>query len=205
MKITTDQLKKIIGTNYTDDKITKLVDALNQTFEKYEINTQLRICHFLAQVIHESGSFKAVSENLNYSADGLMKIFPKYFTSQTVNNYARKPEMIANHVYCNRMGNGDEKSGEGFKFRGRGFMQITGKSNYLRLKESLQIDIINKPELLEQLPYCMLSAGWYWSSRLLNSYADKDNILAITKAINGGTIGLNDRKLWLTKCKNVIK
>jgi putative chitinase len=205
MKITTDQLKKIIGTIYADDKITKLVDALNQTFEKYEINTQLRICHFMAQVIHESGSFKAVSENLNYSADGLMKIFPKYFTLELANAYARKPEMIANHVYCNRMGNGDEKSGEGFKFRGRSYMQITGKSNYLRLKESLQIDIINKPELLEQLPYSMMAAGWYWSSRLLNSYADKDNILAITKAINGGTIGLDDRKLWLTKCKGVIK
>jgi putative chitinase len=206
MHITNEQLKGIIGNIYDDNKTTQIVNSLNETFDKYHINNILRVCHFLAQILHESGAFKYTSENLNYSAQGLMKTFPKYFpTLEIANQYAKNPQKIANKVYANRMGNGDENSGDGWKYRGRGNIQTTGKSNYQLLTESFKIDFVNHPEYLEQQLYSTISAGWFWNSRSLNQYADQDNILTITKKINGGTNGLEDRKLWLIKCKNIIK
>jgi putative chitinase len=200
--ITKEQVLKITGTNkyVTDD----LVKGLNDTLTKYSINTKLRMCHFLAQILHESGSFSTTSENLNYSADGLVKIFGKYFNTTTATAYARQPEKIANKVYASRMGNGDEKSGDGWKFKGRGYIQNTGHDTYLATGKELGIDLITHPELLSTNPYAMLSAGYYWNSRNINKYADLDDILNVTKKVNGGTLGLDDRTMWLKKCKEVL-
>jgi putative chitinase len=203
--ITNEQLKAITGIK-DDVKINGLISGLTKVAVKYEINTKLRLCHFLAQLMHESGGFSLVKENLNYSADGLLKIFPKYFpTKEIATAYARQPQKIANKVYGNRMGNGNEASGDGFKYSGKGYIQITGKENYALLTKDTGTDFVNHPELLLTNENAIMSAGWYWNSRKLNAYADIDDILTITKKINGGTIGLEDRKAQLTKCKQIIK
>lgn len=165
--------------------------------EKFQINTPLRLAHFLAQCGHESGGFKAVNENLNYGAQGLLSIFKKYFpTEAKANEYARKPEKIANLVYGGRMGNGPEASGEGFKYRGRGYIQLTGKDNYVAFDKVVTEDITANPDLVAT-KYPLLSAAWFWNSRGLNTLADKGatdaEVTAITKKVNGGTIGLPDR------------
>lgn len=170
---------------------------LQKAFDKFQINTGLRVSHFLAQVIHESGNFKYLSENLNYSADGLKKIFPKYFPGTLSESYARQPEKIASKVYANRMGNGDENSKDGFKFKGRGYIQLTGKTNYTNFGKSINEDIISNPSKLATPEYGVLSAAWFWSVNGLNEIADKGNskeiVTKITKKVNGGTIGLDDR------------
>lgn len=165
--------------------------------DKFQINTPLRLCHFLAQCGHESNNFKAVTENLNYGAKGLLGTFKKYFpTEQKALEYERKPEKIANLVYGGRMGNGPEASGEGFKYRGRGYIQLTGKINYQSFDKVVAEDIVANPELVAT-KYPLLSAAWYWNSRALNTIADKGNtdgvVTEITKKVNGGTIGLADR------------
>jgi len=165
--------------------------------EKFQINTPLRLAHFLAQCGHESGNFKAVNENLNYGAQGLLSIFKKYFpTEAKANEYARKPEKIANLVYGGRMGNGPEASGEGFKYRGRGYIQLTGKDNYVAFDKVVPESIVDTPDLVAT-KYPLLSAAWFWNSRGLNALADKGatdvDVTAITKKVNGGTIGLPDR------------
>jgi putative chitinase len=170
---------------------------LQSCFDRFAINNELRIAHFLAQVIHESGSFKYLSENLNYSADGLRKIFPKYFPGNTAEAYARQPVKIASRVYANRMGNGNEASQDGYTFRGRGYIQLTGKNNYTAFGQSLGEDIVSHPDLVATPKYGLLSAGWFWSQNKLNAIADtgavKEVVAAITKRVNGGTIGLDDR------------
>lgn len=197
--VTTEQLKAF-GINQ------KQVDAIVVTLNKYSINTPLRIQHFLAQLFHESGNLKFVVENLNYSTQGLNKTFKKYFpTVASTTGYARNPAKIAAKVYASRMGNGDEASGDGWKYRGRGYIQLTGKANYQSLTTDLGIDFISKPELLETIEYAALSAGWFWNKNGLNAFADKDDILSITKRINGGTNGLAERKSNLTKLKQTIK
>ena len=164
--------------------------------EKFKIDTPLELAHFLAQCGHESGNFKAVSENLNYSADGLKKIFPKYFPGNLNESYARKPEAIASRVYASRMGNGDEASKEGFKFRGRGYIQLTGKANYAEFDKFVEDDIIANPDLVAT-KYPLLSAAWFFSKNKLNEIASKGaddaTVTAVTKRVNGGTIGLADR------------
>lgn len=163
---------------------------------KFQINTPLRLAHFIAQCGHESAGFKATQENLNYSADGLNKIFGKYFKTVNAASYARQPEKIAARVYANRMGNGDEASKEGYKYRGRGYIQLTGKDNYKAFDKVVDEDILKSPDLVAT-KYPLLSAAWYWNSRSLNASADKgasDAVVAeITKKVNGGTIGLADR------------
>ncbi|MCK9576355.1 MAG: glycoside hydrolase family 19 protein [Candidatus Pacearchaeota archaeon] len=203
--VTKEQIKSLSGV--TDETaLTSIVKGLNDTLTKYEINTPLRICHFLSQVLHESGKFHFIKENLNYSADGLNKTFKKYFpTLESATPYARNQEKIANKVYASRMGNGDEKSGDGFKYKGRGFLQLTGKENYAALAKDTGVDFVNHPELLESYEYASLSAGWFWNKNKLNSIADKDDVLTLTKRINGGTIGLEDRKALLILCKKAIK
>lgn len=171
--------------------------------DKYGINTTLRKAHFLAQIEHESG-LKPISENLNYSASGLMSTFPKYFNSNNSNFYARKPELIANKVYANRMGNGNYESGDGWKYRGRGFIQITGKENYFRLSNDTDIDFLKNPDLLLQEANSMLSALWFWNLKGLNAFADKDDIITITKRINGGLNGIEHRKQLLKKWKGLV-
>jgi len=176
-------------------RIDELYDGFIETFELFDISTPARQAAFLAQCAHESGNFNFMVENLNYGAKGLMGTFHKYFPDEaTAKHYERKPEMIANRVYANRMGNGNEGSGEGFKFRGRGLIQVTGKQNYTACGEALGADLISEPELLETSPGAVLSAGWFWAANNLNQYADSGDILSMTKRINGGTIGLEDRK-----------
>jgi len=164
--------------------------------EKFKIDTPLELAHFLAQCGHESGNFKAVSENLNYSADGLKKIFPKYFPGNLNESYARKPEAIASRVYASRMGNGDEASKEGFKFRGRGYIQLTGKANYAEFDKFVEDDILANPDLVAT-KYPLLSAAWFFSKNKLNEIASKGaddaTVTAVTKRVNGGTLGLADR------------
>ena len=163
----------------------------------YKVNTLLRLSHFLAQCGHESANFRAVKENLNYSADGLNKTFKKYFpTLESAKDYARQPERIASKVYANRMGNGNEASKDGFKYLGRGFIQLTGKANYLEFDKSVPEDIMVNPELVAT-KYPLASAAWFWNKNGLNEIADKGAtdavVKSITKRVNGGTIGLEDR------------
>lgn len=171
----------------------------------YHVNTDLRLAHFFSQLEHES-NLKPISENLNYSAKGLGKTFKKYFpTIALANQYANQPQRIANIVYANRMGNGNEESGEGWKYRGRGFIQLTGKDNYRVLSKDVRIDFLKNPDLLLQEANAMISALWFWNKNKLNELADKDDVLAVTKKINGGTNGLEDRKAKLIKWKNKLK
>jgi len=174
-----------------------VIGQIPGVMEKFQINTPLRLAHFLAQCGHESGGFKAVNENLNYGAKGLMGIFKKYFpTEAKAKEYERKPEKIANLVYGGRMGNGPEASGDGFKYRGRGYIQLTGKDNYAAFDKVVAENIIETPDLVAT-KYPLLSAAWFWNSRGLNALADKGaadaEVTAITKKVNGGTIGLPDR------------
>lgn len=202
MKLTLEQLKACMPLCKAPDK---WLDPINQTLEKYQINTPLRVAHFFAQIMHESNQLNAVVENLNYSSDLLRKTFPKYFPDkETADKYARKPEMIANKVYANRMENGDEKSGDGWKFRGRSPIQCTGKANYILMGKTLNEDFIKNPDLLIIPQYSMLVAGVFWDKNKLNQYADKDDVLTITKRINGGINGLDERKHNLINCKKVL-
>jgi putative chitinase len=170
--------------------------AMVEVLPTYEINTPERIASFLAQCGHESGGFTVLQENLNYSAEGLNKIFKKYFpTLESAQPYARKPEMIANKVYANRMGNGDEQSGEGYRYRGRGPIQLTGKDNYTACSDFLFQDdtLLKDPDMLLDPEYALHSACWFWWKNDLNQFADSADLVTMTKRINGGTIGLEDR------------
>ena len=165
--------------------------------QKFGIENRLRLAHFLAQTAHESGNFKHTVENMNYSADGLLKIFPKYFKDKaTAEMYARKPEMIGSRVYANRMGNGDEASKEGFKFRGRGYIQLTGKDNYKQFSDFIGEDCVANPDLVAT-KYPLTSAAFFFNKNgiwaLCDKGATKNEIVAVTKRVNGGTIGLDDR------------
>jgi putative chitinase len=173
-----------------------VIALIPDTAEKFQINTPLRLAHFLAQCGHESGGFRAVQENLNYSADGLKKIFPKYFPGNLSESYARQPQKIAARVYGGRMGNGVEATGEGFKFRGRGYIQLTGKDNYTAFGKAINEDVLSNPDLVSS-KYALLSAAWFFSKNGLHKMADAGAtdvvVTNITKRVNGGTIGLSDR------------
>lgn len=177
---------------------------LDATLDKYSINTKLRIAAFIAQVGHESGKLTATTESLNYSADGLLRTFGKYFDSKTAEAYARKPEAIGSRVYANRMGNGNEASGEGYKFRGRGLIQVTGKENYTSCSKSLGINLIENPERLSEDANAAMSAGWFWSSKGLNNYADRKEFDTITRRINGGLNGKADRDSLYQRALKVL-
>jgi putative chitinase len=166
-------------------------EPLAEACEKFEINTPQRLAAFIAQVGHESGNLRFVKENLNYSAQGLRKIFPKYFPNdQLAMQYQRNPEAIANRVYANRMGNGPEDSGDGWRYRGRGLIQLTGHDNYHKCMADLEVD---DPEYFETPEGAVYSACWFWNTRNLNAVADTGDIKKMTKLINGGFIGLEDR------------
>ena len=192
--------------DFTPEKLAHCINNshINEWYEHivavlpdYEINTVNRVACWLAQMGHESGDFKFTSENLNYSAKGLRGVFGKYFpTDELAQQYQRQPEKIANRVYANRMGNGAESSGDGWKFRGRGIIQITGKSNYTTCSETLYGDpniLLDNPDILCEMDGAVRSACWFWNSRHLNDWADQLDNLSITKKINGGTHGLADR------------
>ena len=183
----------------------RLDQKYQSLLNSYHVNTALRLAHFMAQIEHESG-LKPVSENLNYSAEGLRKTFPKYFpTILSANNNARKPVQIANIVYANRMGNGPTSSSDGWKYRGRGFIQITGRSNYLMLSKDTRIDFLSNPDLLLQEANSMISALWFWNKNNLNALADKNDIKAVTKRINGGFNGLEHRTELFNKWYELLK
>lgn len=199
---TKEQLAQLIpGNQYVDH----WYDALSEILPEYEINTPQRVAAFIAQCAHESGGFKALKENLNYKAASLRRVFPKYFPDDAIANaYANKGEMIANRVYANRMGNGDEHSGDGYRYCGRGLVQLTGKDNYSWFAASLEMPVEDVPEYLSTFEGAVQSACWFWETNNLNQWADKDDILTMTKRINGGTIGLEDRKKHYEHAKHVF-
>lgn len=193
MEVTVELLKKICPKTKLNI-LESYVIPLNTFTQQYEINTPKRLSAFLAQVAHESGGFTAVKENLNYSAKGLMTTFKKYFpTEELAKEYERKPEKIANRVYANRMSNGDEMSGDGWKYRGRGLIQLTGKFNYTKLSESLDMTLDEVVQYLETPEGAVYSAVWFWNTNKLNRFCDTDDFVMLTRRINGGTIGLSDR------------
>jgi putative chitinase len=174
-----------------------VIAQIPNVMENFGINTPLRLAHFLAQCGHESGGFRLTQENLNYSAKGLLGVFKKYFPTQALADaYARKPEKIANRVYGSRMGNGDEASGEGYKFRGRGYIQLTGKQNYTAFDAAVEDNILANPDLVSS-KHALSSAAWFWKKNGLSLIADTGSstevVTKITKRVNGGTIGLADR------------
>ena len=186
-----------------------VIAQLPDTIAKFELNTPLRLSHFLAQAGHESGGFKAVTENLNYGAKGLRGVFGKYFTTdEKALQYERKPEKIANLVYGSRMGNGPETSGDGFKFRGRGYIQLTGKDNYLAFDKVVSEDLSSNPDLVAT-KYPLLSAAWFFHKNGLHKIADEGAteavVTKITKRVNGGTIGLADRLKHFNEYYNLLK
>ena len=185
-----------------------VIAQIPETAAKFNITNNLRLAHFLSQCGHESGGFKAVSENLNYSADGLKKIFGKYFPGNLNESYARQPEKIAARVYASRMGNGDEASKEGFKFRGRGYIQLTGKANYTNFTKFIGEDCIANPDLVAT-KYPLASAAFFFDSNKLWTICDKGaddaTVTAVTKRVNGGTIGLADRIKHFKEYYNLLK
>jgi putative chitinase len=188
---TVDHLKQILPDNpYVDH----WHEALSKILPDYEIDTPQRVAAFLAQTAHESGGYAFLHENLNYRAASLRRVFPKYFpTDELAAAYANKPEMIANRVYANRMGNGNETSGDGFRYCGRGLIQLTGKSNYQAFADSIDTDIEELPEYLSTFEGAIQSACWFWERNNINHWADVGDIVKMTKIINGGTLGLEDR------------
>jgi len=170
------------------------VDALNETFQRFNILTPIQQAAFIGQAGHESGNFKLLSENLNYRAETLVKIWPKRFPSlEFAKQYEKNPQKIANSVYANRMGNRDEASGDGYRFRGRGLFQLTGHAGYYHAGQAFGEDFVMHPDLVATPRYAAMTAGWFWDTHKLNQYADRQDFLMMTKKINGGTIGLDDR------------
>jgi putative chitinase len=176
-----------------------LADAFNETFERFGILTPLQQASWIGQCGHECGNFKIMEENLNYRAATLLKLFPKTpkrawgFTPEEAAAYEKQPKRIANRIYSNRMGNRDEASGDGFRFRGSGFLQLTGHSNFYHAGKALGVDFVMEPELVRTPKYAAQTAGWFWQTHKINQHADGRDFVTMTKRINGGTIGLDDR------------
>jgi len=205
MQITQQQLAACIGNN---PYLEHWTEALNKILPDYDIDTPQRVAAFIAQAAHESANFTALHENLNYRAETLRKVFPKYFPDDDIaKEYAglpNKQEAIANRVYANRMGNGTEISGDGFRYCGRGLIQLTGKQNYQAFADSIEIPVEQVPEFLQTFEGAIQSACWFWENNNLNQYADSGDILTMTKRINGGTIGLEDRQKHYTHALQVF-
>jgi putative chitinase len=181
----------------------KWFEPLQETFEKYQINTPKRQACFIGQCMHESGGFKFLKENLNYSAKALMATWPSRFPdADTAEKYARQPKMIANKVYSGRMGNTED--GDGAKFIGRGLIQLTGKDNYKAFGDAIGEDLVANPQLVEEPRYAALSAGWFWNKRGLNALADAMDVTTLTVRINGGKIGIDDRIAKINKALDIL-
>ena len=201
-EFTEEKLKKCLSKN---KNIQELYKSLNTVLPKYEINTVDRVAAFLAQCGHESLDFTVLQENLNYGAKGLLGLFKKYFPNEALaKEYERKPEKIANKIYANRMGNGPESSGDGWAHRGRGAIQLTGKLNYQAFANSIGLTLDDAVHYCETMDGAIESACWFWSKNKLNTIADKNDIVLLTKRINGGTIGLEDRKKHWEHNKEVL-
>ena len=185
-----------------------VLTQLPDTIIKHNINSSLRLAHFLAQCGHESGGFKILTENLNYSAEGLKKIFSKYFPGNLNESYARKPDKIASRVYGNRMGNGDESSKDGWTYRGRGYIQLTGKDNYKAFDTTVEENILTNPDLIIT-KYPLMSAAWFFTKNKIWEVCDKGaddaTVTAVTKKVNGGVIGLDDRIKHFKEYYNLLK
>jgi len=187
-----------------------LVDPFNETFQRFGIVTPAQQASWIGQCGHECGNFRIMEENLNYRAPTLLKLFPKTpkrqwgFTPEEAAAYEKQPVRIANRIYGNRMGNRDEASGDGFRFRGSGFLQLTGHSNFYHAGQALGVDFVMQPELVRTPMYAAQTAGWFWQTHKLNQYADSGDILTMTKRINGGTIGLEDRKKHIEHALHVL-
>ena len=193
LALTLDQLQQIVPKNPYIEHWHK---AFCEILPDYDINAPKRIAAFLAQCAHESGGFTAIKENLNYRPQTLVTLFKKYFDLDTATRYCALPnkqEAIANRIYASRMGNGDEASGDGYRYCGRGLIQLTGKDNYTRYAQSTEQTVEEASEHLTTFEGCVQSAAWFWEANNLNQYADSGDILTMTKRINGGTIGLADR------------
>ena len=201
--LTLDDLKAICPRT-PSAKLEPFVEPLNATFEEFEINNVARECAFLAQAAHESAGFTALSENLNYSAEGLLRVFPRYFDGASATDYARRPERIANRVYANRMGNGDEASGDGWRNRGAGIFQITGEENHGRISEHFSIARESVGDWLRTPEGACRSAGLFWRDNGLNELADAGDFRKITKRINGGYNGWTDRVDYLERAQNAL-
>jgi len=198
-----DQLKQLhIGPQW--------VDPLNETFQRFNILTPRQMAGFIGQCGHESGNFRVLQENLNYRAATLLKLFPRTqrrawgFTPEEAAEYERQPKRIANRIYGNRMGNRDEASGDGYRFRGRGCIQLTGSANYHHAGQALGTDLIMEPDLVATPQYAALTAGWFWNTQKLNTLAEAGDWTGLTKRINGGTIGLEDRKKHINHALAVL-
>jgi putative chitinase len=202
--LTLNQLKQIVPNN---PHIEHWHEALCEILPDYDIDTPQRIAAFLAQCAHESGGFKAIKENLNYRPATLVTLFKKYFDLPTAEHYCAMPnkqEAIANKIYANRMGNGPEESGDGYRYCGRGLIQLTGRDNYTRYAQSTDQTVEEASEHLTTFEGCVQSAAWFWEANNLNQYADSGDILTMTKRINGGTIGLEDRKKHYAHALHVL-
>jgi putative chitinase len=190
--VSPDQLKKM----HIDPS---LADAFNETFQRFGINSPVQQASWIGQCGHECGNFKILEENLNYRAATLLKLFPRTpkrawgFTPEEAAAYEKQPQKIANRIYGNRMGNRDEASGDGYRFRGSGFLQLTGHSNFYHAGQALGEDFVMQPELVRTPKYAAMTAGWFWQTHKLNQYADSRDFVMMTKKINGGIIGLDDR------------
>jgi putative chitinase len=187
-----------------------LADAFNETFDRFNIYTAPQQASWIGQCGHECGNFKIMEENLNYRAATLLKLFPRTpkrawgFTPEEAAAYEKQPRKIANRIYGNRMGNRDEASGDGYRFRGSGFLQLTGHSNFFHAGKALGVDFVMEPELVRTPKYAAQTAGWFWQTHNLNQYADNRDFLTMTKRINGGTIGLEDRIKHITHAIAVL-
>jgi len=196
--VTAEQLQKLhIGPQW--------VDALNEAFDRFNIKSLRQRAAFIGQCGHECGNFRILEENLNYRAATLMKLWPRRFPSlEIANQYAGNPKKIANSVYASRMGNRDESSGDGYRFRGRGCIQLTGHANYFHAGQALGFDFVKEPDLVATPRFAALTAAWFWSTHGCNPLADEANWTALTKKINGGTIGLDDRIKHTNEALNVL-
>jgi putative chitinase len=200
--ITQNQLSQMIPGN---PYVAQWCDALNEILPVYEINTPHRVAAFVAQCAHESGYFRFLKENLNYRAESLLKTFPRYFkTLDDARQYERQPQKIANRVYANRMGNSDEASGDGFRYLGRGLIQLTGKNNYTLFAAAIDTPLEDIPEYLQTFEGAVQSACWFWEQNNLNRFADSGDIITMSKRINGGTIGMEDRINKYNKALKVL-
>jgi len=201
--VSPDQLKKM----HIDPS---LADAFNETFDRFGISTPVQQASWIGQCGHECGNFKILEENLMYRAATLLKLFPRTpkrawgFTPEEAAAYERQPQRIANRIYGNRMGNRDEASGDGFRFRGSGFLQLTGHSNFYHAGQALGEDFVMQPELVRTPKYAAMTAGWFWQTHKLNQFADTRDFLMMTKKINGGTIGLDDRIKHINHALDII-
>jgi putative chitinase len=200
--VTPTQLQAIVPT-LSASRATELCVPLVATFQEFGLSTVARRAAFIAQAAHESTGFSTFIENLNYSAGALNRVWPSRFPLAIAAQYARQPERIANRAYANRIGNGDEASGDGWRYRGRGVFQLTGKANYAACGAALRLDLIGHPELLEQPMNAFRSAGWFWNSKVLSPLADMGAFNEITRRINGGYNGLADRLRYWEAAKRV--